>query len=101
MKVVLSADARADLKEIAAYIAQDSRRRADSFVRELQAKARGLADAPQGYPLVPRYESSGIRRRPVGNYLIFYVVGPDRILVVNILHSARDHAKILFPGSEG
>jgi plasmid stabilization system protein ParE len=56
-----------------------------------------LADAPRGYPLVPRYEQFGIRRRPFGNFLIFYRVGTETIEVVHILHGARDYEPLLFP----
>ncbi len=100
MKVVISADARADLQEIANYIAQDSKAAARTFLRELQRKAHEIGDTPYGFPLIPRYETSGIRRRPFRNYLIFYVVEPDRILIVNIFHAARDYIRILF-GEEG
>jgi toxin ParE1/3/4 len=48
-------------------------------------------------PLVPRYEHLGIRRRPFGNYLIFYRIGADAIEVVHILHGARDYEPLLFP----
>ena len=54
-------------------------------------------DAPRGYPLVPRYEQFGIRRRPFGNFLIFYRVDPERIEVVHVLHGARDYEPLLFP----
>ena len=39
----------------------------------------------------------GIRRRPFGNYLIFYRIGIDAIEVVHILHGARDYEPLLFP----
>ena len=57
-----------------------------------------LADAPQGFPLVPRYEQTGIRRRVFGRYLIFYrvTVSADRIDVLHILNGARDDEDILF-----
>jgi plasmid stabilization system protein ParE len=42
---------------------------------------------PLAYPLVPRYESRGIRRRPVGDYLIFYRLQDNRVEIVHILHS--------------
>jgi plasmid stabilization system protein ParE len=44
---------------------------------------------------VPRHEHLGIRRRPFGNYLIFYRVGA--IEVVHVLHGARDYERLLFP----
>ena len=59
-----------------------------------------MLDAPRGYPLVPRYEHLGIRRRPFGRFLIFYRAGTDAIEVVHILHGlhgARDYESLLFP----
>jgi toxin ParE1/3/4 len=95
--VVVSAEAESDLEQIATYIADRSTVAALDFVRELRGKCESLADAPRGYPLVPRYEHLGIRRRPFGNYLIFYRVGPGFIEVVHILHGARDYEPLLFP----
>lgn len=60
-------------------------------------KARGLSDIPRGFPLVPRYEHLGIRRRPHGNYAIFYRRDAKRIIVIHILHGARDYEAMLFP----
>lgn len=51
----------------------------------------------RGYPLVPRYERFGVRRRPFGRFLIFYRIGEDRIEVIHILHGARDYESLLFP----
>lgn len=97
MKVVITAEAMSDLEAIGDYIAQDNPVRARSFVGELLDKARGLADLPKGFPLVPRYERLGIRRRVHGNYAIFYRVEPDQVTVIHILHGARDADAILFP----
>jgi toxin ParE1/3/4 len=47
--------------------------------------------------LVPRHEHAGIRRRPYGDYLIFYRIGTDVIEVVHVLHGAQDYQAILFP----
>jgi len=96
MKVVFTRQAYADLDEIALYIAQDSKIRALTFVRELRQKAEDLAVTPQGFPLVPRYEASGIRRRPFRNYLIFYAVYETQISIIHILHAARDYEPLLF-----
>jgi plasmid stabilization system protein ParE len=97
MKVVLTEEARRDLEQIGDYIARDNPTRAESFVRELIAKARQLGEHPSGFPLVPRYERLGIRRRAHGNYAIFYRVEADRVSVIHILHSARDYEALLFP----
>jgi plasmid stabilization system protein ParE len=95
--VVFTAEAESDLQTIAEYVARDSLTAALSLVRDLREKCLALADAPRGYPLVPRYERHGIRRRPFGSYLIFYRVGAEAIEVVHILHGARDFEPLLFP----
>lgn len=97
MKVVFSREAARDLEQIGDYIAQDSPRRAISFVEELYAAALALASAPQAYPFVARYERIGIRRRVHGDYLILYQVDLDRVWVHRILHGARDYGWLLFP----
>lgn len=96
MIVHLTTKAESDLEQIGDYIAQDNPKRALSFVLELRDKCLSLADAPYGFPLVPRYERYGIRRRVHGNYLIFYRVDGDCVAVVHVLHGARDFAALLF-----
>jgi toxin ParE1/3/4 len=98
VKVVFSAEAEADFERIGDYIAKDNPWRALSFVQELHQTALSLADAPRAFPLVPRYEHHGIRRRVFGNYLIFYCVGDAEVAVLHILHAAMDYEPILFPG---
>jgi toxin ParE1/3/4 len=51
---------------------------------------------PRAFPLLPRWEEQGIRRRPYGDYLIFYRVNANVIDVLHILHGARDFEAILF-----
>ena len=97
MKVVLTAEARADLEAIGDHIATDNPSRARSFVVELIEKARAIGELPQGFPLMPRYAHLGIRRRAHGNYLIFYRVERRCISVIHIVHSARDYEALLFP----
>ncbi|MGY3449060.1 type II toxin-antitoxin system RelE/ParE family toxin [Bradyrhizobium sp. USDA 4353] len=97
MIVVLTAEAKADLEQIVEFVATQSPASALKLLRELQEKCDTLLDAPRGYPLVPRYEDRGIRRRPFGSFLIFYRVRDDRIEIIHILHGARDYEKLLFP----
>lgn len=97
MKLVLAREAEADLERIGDYIAQDNPRRAVSFVLELRERTHGLLSNPRAYPLVPRYEGLGIRRCVHGNYLIFYRVTADEVLVLHILHGAMDVEALLFP----
>jgi plasmid stabilization system protein ParE len=96
MIVELSDTAESDLEQIADYIARDNPRRALSFVQELRGKCEALACNPLSFPLVPRYERHGIRRRVHGNYLIFYRIEAARAVILRILHGAMDYAAILF-----
>jgi plasmid stabilization system protein ParE len=100
MKVDISTEAERDLESIADYIARDNPKRAIGFLRELRAKCVALMDLPHGFPLVRRYEAFGVRRRVHGNYLIFYRVEAERIVVLHILHGAMDYASILFDADD-
>lgn len=97
MIVVITGAAEDDLERIGDYIAPHNPARAVSLVRELRERCEALVDLPRSYPLVPRYEATGIRRRPYGNYLIFYRIAGDRIEVVHVLHGAMNYETILFP----
>jgi toxin ParE1/3/4 len=95
MIVVISDAAEAELEAIGDWIAEANPTRALSFVMERRCEA--LSDVPRGFPLVPRYERLGIRRRPYGDYLIFYRVLNDTVEILHVLHGARDYEAILFP----
>jgi toxin ParE1/3/4 len=95
--VLITAEAEADLEHIAAYVAEGSPQSPLKLIRELRDRCDSLVDAPRGYPLVPRYEQFGIRRRPFGNFLIFYRVGAEAIEIVHVLHGARNYEPLLFP----
>jgi toxin ParE1/3/4 len=66
-------------------------------VRELFRNCTELADMSEAWPIVPRYESHGVRRRVHGRYLIFFRVEADRIVVLHVLNGAMDIEAILFP----
>ena len=97
MIVEFTAAAEADLEAIGDYIAQDNPARALSFVRDLSCSCRELADMPEAWPVVARYEHHGVRRRVHGRYLIFYRVAVDKIVVLHVLNGAMDVEAILFP----
>lgn len=97
MRVVFAAEAELDLEHIGDYIAVDNPVRAESFVRELLERCHALADMPRAFPLVPRYEHTGVRRRPYGDYLIFYHIGLDTVEILHVLNGAQNYEAILFP----
>jgi toxin ParE1/3/4 len=95
VRVIVTVKAKMDLIEIARYVAEDNPAAADAIVDRLQRECERMDTAPLRYPLVSRHEQLGIRRRPVGNYLIFYRVGRDAIDILRILHAARDYERLL------
>lgn len=95
MKVSLSTQARRDLEGIRRYIEKDNPARAISFVDELRDCAKRIADMPRAFPLVPRYEPVGIRRRSFKGYGILYSVEPDRIFVHRIIGPGQDQDRAL------
>jgi toxin ParE1/3/4 len=99
VRVVFSAQAKVGLRKTALFIARDNKPRALSFVDDLRAAARKLGGMPRAFPLVAGHEASGIRSRPFADYLIFYRVQEDQILIVDIIHGARDYEALLFPSA--
>ncbi|MFK3777894.1 type II toxin-antitoxin system RelE/ParE family toxin [Agrobacterium sp. NPDC089420] len=97
MIVVLTDEAKADLECIGDFIAADNPRRVETFVAELLDRCSRLAEMPRAYQLVPRYEQTGIRRRPYENYLVFYRVAETRVEILHILNGFQDYESILFP----
>ena len=97
MIVEITASAERDLENIADYIARDSALAALRFIDALQAKCVDLGELPYAFPLIPRYEQHGIRRRVHGNYLILYRVDAERVVVLRILHGAVAYETVLFP----
>jgi plasmid stabilization system protein ParE len=95
VKVVLSRRALGDLTAIGQFIAADNPSRAKSFVDELQAVAQRLVVTPRGFPLVPRLEERGIRRRSWKGYGIYYAIEGQVILVLHILGPGQDHDRRL------
>ena len=97
MIVRFTDEAERDLEAIGDRIARDNPARALTFVAELRDACLWLADFPERFPLVPRYERHQVRHRVHGNYLIFYRVAAEQVVVLHVLHGAMDYAGLLFP----
>lgn len=95
MKVWFTDAARASLERIGDFIAQDNPERAISFITELREKALTLADLPRGFPLVPRYERHGIRRRSHRGYGILYSIEAQGIVVHSFLGPGQESDRLL------
>ena len=89
MKVALSTPAKRDFEGIRRHIEKGNPVRAISFV------AKRIGDMPRAFPLIPRYEQHGIRRRSYNGYGILYSVPPDRVFVHRIIGPGQDHDRAL------
>lgn len=97
MKVRLSARAERDLQSIFEYVHDNNPNAAHDLLDRLMSACLELGTRPLLYPIAPRHEGSGIRRRVLGTYGIYYRVSPELVEVVTILHGARDIDRLLFP----
>lgn len=94
MIVEFSQQAERDLEAIGDWIAQENPDRAFSFVRELRIDCASLADYPEHYATYKKSDIGEIRRKPHGNYLIFYVVEENVVSISRILHGAQDYSDL-------
>jgi len=97
MNVFFTPEARADLAEIAARIARANPARAKRVYLELRSGCEGLADMPYRFQLVPRIEHRGVRRRIVGDFLIFYRIASEAVEILHVRHGAMDYENSSFP----
>jgi toxin ParE1/3/4 len=89
MKVRLSKRCEVDLEEIGDYIAADSPLNAVRFLRELRDACNRTGVMPTGYRARPEL-GEGLRSSAFKNYTIFFLVKGDEVLIVRVLHGARD-----------
>jgi toxin ParE1/3/4 len=90
MKVKITRAAEADLEAIADWIAADNPIRALSFINELREKCQGLDHQPKRFPVFGTLDGEAVRKRSHRSYAIFYLVRPDSVDIIHILHGARD-----------
>ncbi len=89
MKVIWTAEAIEQLKEIDAYISQNSPETAAKFIDLLFARGDSLAEFPQSGRKVPEYNLEDYRELIEGNYRIIYRVKVDAIEVETVFESLR------------
>lgn len=97
MRVVYSYRSLNDLRELGDWIAKDSPRRALSFVQELRAKCRGLANLPERFPVVCQRRDMQVRRCVHGEYVILFCVEerPSAVVILSVVNAARDYNRLL------
>lgn len=89
MRLRFTPEAERDLEEIADFIAQDNPRRALSFIGELRKHCGEIASAPLSCRARPELDA-GLRSSAHGKHVIFVKLVAEEVLIVRILHGARD-----------
>ena len=92
-RIIRSPLARADVDEIAEYIAERNLEAALRWLDELDRQFKLLADFP-GAGVARDEVVPGLRSLPFGNYLIFYRAGGGGVEIVRVLHGARDLRRV-------
>jgi plasmid stabilization system protein ParE len=82
--------ARNDLRQIHAYIANDSRYYAQKVVHEIVGKARSLESFPVKGRVVPEIEDPNVREVFIYSYRLIYEIAADEIRVLAVIHGKRD-----------
>lgn len=90
-KVHRTVRAERDLTAIFKYIAKDNPAAADAMLRRIDRSCRVLAENPKAGPSRDEVRP-GLRSFPVGSYVVWYRPIEDGVMVLHVLHSARDIA---------
>lgn len=89
--------AEEDLNEIAEYVSTDSPASADKLLDRFENAFANLSRHPYigKAPNESELARLGYRYVVLGNYLIFYKIEQETVLVYRIIHGARDYKKII------
>ena len=85
--------AKQDLVDIWGYIAKNNISAADHVLDQIDATCYKLADSP-GIGRLREDLSADLRSLAVGNYVIFYQRLDDNVVVIRVLHGARNIQQI-------
>ncbi len=82
--------ARADLREVAEYIARDSLVYAAATAGHIEEAVERLERFPKLGRVVPEYGDESLREIVVGNYRVVYRLRAALVGIVAVVHASRD-----------
>ena len=88
-RVTLTSPAHDDLQAIWNYIAKDNLPAADRLIDQIHERCAVYATQPDAATPADRFQP-GLRFFAVGRYVVFYRPEREGILVVRVLHGARN-----------
>lgn len=90
MKIEWTEPAISDLESIRDYIGRDSEYYASRFIGRIISAVERLEYFPEMGRRVPEAEEENVRELLFQNYRIMYRAEPQRILILTVIHAARD-----------
>ena len=84
-----------DLQEIEDYIARDSALHAVAFVDRIVESTETLLKTPHIGRIVPEFNRQDLREVLFTGYRIVYLVQNDEILILRVVHGARDLLRLI------
>lgn len=89
MRVRWTHTALGHLTAIYEYIGRDSPRYARRIMDRITLRSRQIGRLPESGQMVPEYQDLAVREVIVGSFRILYQVTSDEILVLAVIHGAR------------
>ncbi len=93
MRIVWTKKAEKHLTQIYNYIALDSPFYATRSIERIVEKAESVSEFPNKGRIVPEYQNDNIREVFLHPYRIIYHIRDRQILIISVLHQARDLTK--------
>lgn len=90
LELLISREASGDIAEALAGLRDISPSLSERFKQELERVYSYITDYPEIYPLVYKNFRRGLLRK--FPYSVFYVIMESAILVVGVVHQARDES---------
>ena len=90
MKLIWTEPAVLDLENIKDYIAKDSEYYASLFVERVFVAVEKITGFPYVGREVPEYKVENVREVLYYNYRIIYEIKDNEIIILTIVHGARD-----------
>jgi toxin ParE1/3/4 len=87
--VIWSPEARADLREIEAYIAITSPANARRVIERIREAATNRRDFPYSARMIPEFQDPERRETFVYQYRVMYRVEDDHIRIIRVVHGRR------------
>ena len=87
--IIWSPEARADLRQIEAYIAVSSPLNAQRVIERIREAATKLVDFPYAARIVPELQDAERRETFVHEYRLMYRIEDDCIRILRVVHGRR------------